>query len=137
MTEDKAIHKRWTEYCTKLYSYKLQTDASILKNEDDVENRETGESPILKEEVEKAVRTLKDGKPPGADNIQQSFPKHGGPGIIDALTVVCQKLWTSGQWPKDWTKSLIIHLLQKSTHDVVRTTERSARFVTLVMSRYE
>ena len=36
--------------------------------------------------------------------------KHGGPGIIDALTVVCQKIWTSGQWPKNWTQSLIIPL---------------------------
>ena len=55
LTENKAIHKRWTEYCTELYNYKLKTDASILESEDDVENRETGDSPILKEEVEKAV----------------------------------------------------------------------------------
>ena len=28
---EKAIHKRRTEYCTKLYSYKLQTDTNILR----------------------------------------------------------------------------------------------------------
>ena len=54
-------------YSAELYNYKLKTDASILKREDDVENRETGESPILKEKVEKAVRTPKDGKSPGVD----------------------------------------------------------------------
>ena len=51
--------------------------------------------------------------------------KHGGPHAIDVLTVVCQKIWTSGQWPKNWTQSLIISLPKKATHDFVRTTERS------------
>ena len=45
------------------------TDASILKSADDVENRETRDSPILKKEVEKAVRMLKDERSPGVDNI--------------------------------------------------------------------
>ena len=31
--------------------------------------RDTGETPILKEEVEKAMRMLKTGKSPGIDNI--------------------------------------------------------------------
>ena len=52
-------------------------------------------------------------KLPGVDDIPAEILKHGGPGIIDALTVVCQKIWTSGQWPKDWTKSLIIPLPKK------------------------
>ena len=32
--------KRWTEYCTELYNYKLKTHANILKNKDK-ENGET------------------------------------------------------------------------------------------------
>ena len=40
------------KYSTELYNCILKkTDANILKNEDKVENRETGEAPILKEEV--------------------------------------------------------------------------------------
>ena len=85
------------EYCTELYNYKLQTDAGILKSEDDVANKETGDSPILKEEVQKADRR----KSPGVDNIPADILKRGGPGIIDALTVVCPKIWTSEQWPHD------------------------------------
>ena len=74
-----------------------KTDANILRSGDDVENRETGDSPILKEEVEKAARMLKDGKSPGVDNIPAEILKHGGPGIVDVSTVVCQKIWTRGQ----------------------------------------
>ena len=44
----------------------------------------------------------------GVDNIPAEILKHGGPGIIDALTVVYQKIWTSGQWPKYGTKSPIL-----------------------------
>ena len=72
--------------CTKP-NYKLKTDANILRSGDDVENRETGDSSVLKEEVEKALGMLKDGKSPGVDNIPAYILKHGGPGIIDALTV--------------------------------------------------
>ena len=42
------------------------------------------------------------------------------------LSVVCQKIYTSGQWPKDWTQSLIILLLKMATHDLIGTTEQSA-----------
>ena len=48
------------------------------RREEDVENRETEESPILKEEVGKAVRMLKYGKSPGVDNIPAEILKHAG-----------------------------------------------------------
>ena len=38
---------------------------------------------------------------------QRSFLKHGGPGIIDALTVVCQQIRTTGPGPKDWIGDVI------------------------------
>ena len=53
----------------ELYNYKLKTDANTLISGDDVDNRETGYSTILKDEVEKVVRMLKDGKSPGVENI--------------------------------------------------------------------
>ena len=37
LKEQKAIHKRGTEYSTELYNYKLKTDANVLKNEDKIE----------------------------------------------------------------------------------------------------
>ena len=101
LTEDTAIHKRGAENWTELYKYKLKTDASILNSEDDMENRETGDSPIIKAEVERAVRMLKDGKSPGVGSIPAEILKHVGPGIIDTLTALCQKTWNSWQWPKD------------------------------------
>ena len=90
-------------------------DGIILQSGDGVENREPGDSPILEEEVEKAVRMLKDGKAPGVDNIPAEILKHGGPSILDTLTIVCQQIPTSRQGPKDWTKSLIYLLPKKGS----------------------
>ena len=38
---------------------------------------------------------------------------HGGDAIKEAFTVLCQKIWTSKQWPKNWTQSLVIPLPKK------------------------
>ena len=55
---------------------------------------------MRKEEVENAIWMPKNGKSPGVDDIPAEILKHGGPrDIKNALTVVCQKNWTSGQWP--------------------------------------
>ena len=51
----------------------------------------------------KAIRMLKNGKPADVDNTLTESLKQGGPGVINAVTVVCQTIWTSGQWPKNWT----------------------------------
>ena len=47
-------------------------------------------------------------KSPDVDNISDDILKDGGPGVINALAAVRQKIWMSGQWPKGWTQSLII-----------------------------
>ena len=44
LTEEKAIHKRWTEYGTELCNYQLIIYANKLKSEDKLENRERGNS---------------------------------------------------------------------------------------------
>ena len=59
--------------------------SSILKSEDDEETSETVDSPILKEEGQKAVRMLKDGKSLSVDNLPAEILKHGGPGITNNL----------------------------------------------------
>ncbi|WP_353804758.1 hypothetical protein [Acinetobacter baumannii] len=33
--------------------------------------------------------------------------------MIDALTIICNKIWQSGEWPIPWTQSLVITLPKK------------------------
>ena len=70
-------------------------------------------SPILREEVEKAVKFLKKGKAAGIDNIPAALVHAGGKAMIDTLHVICQKIWETGQWPTQWTQSLMITVPKK------------------------
>ena len=33
--------------------------------------------------------------------------------MIDALHIICSKIWQTGEWPTQWTQSLIITLPKK------------------------
>lgn len=48
---------------------------------------------IKKPEVEKAVKTLKNNKAPGLDNIQAELLKNGGAMLTERFTGVCNVCW--------------------------------------------
>ena len=50
--------------------------------------------PILKDEVINNIKSLKDGKLPGNDNISSELLKHGGDAIVNVFTELCQKSWS-------------------------------------------
>ena len=66
---------RWTEYCSELFNYKANGDPSVLNcPQTDTED----DHPILREEVEAAVQSLKKGKSAGVDNIPAELVKAAG-----------------------------------------------------------
>ena len=69
--------------------------------------------PILREEVEIAVASLKKGKSAGVDNIPAELVQAGGETMIDVLTEICNRIWRTGEWPTPWIQSLIITLPKK------------------------
>ena len=66
LTGNEDVLKRWTEYCSELYNYRATGDPEVLNVPPATNN---GNHPILREEVEAAVKTLKKGKSAGVDNI--------------------------------------------------------------------
>ncbi|XP_076468950.1 uncharacterized protein LOC143299552 [Babylonia areolata] len=59
ITEEQDILKRWTEYCSELYGHRATGDPEVL-NVPPATNNDN--HPILREEVEAAVKSLKKGK---------------------------------------------------------------------------
>jgi len=110
LTDEKDITNRWTEYCSDLYNHRTQRDPNIIKSHD-MSNKDN--FPILREEIVAPVRSLKNGKAAGADNIPAELIKYGGTAVIDILTKVCNKICLTGEWPTPWTRSLIITLPKK------------------------
>ena len=69
--------------------------------------------PILWEEAEAAVKSLKKGKSAGVNNIPSELVQAGGEAMIDMLLIICNKIWQTEEWPAPWTQSLIITLPKK------------------------
>ena len=63
---EKSILNRWTEYCSELCIYESCGDNAVL---DCSQPQEEDLQPILREEVELAVASLKKGKSSGVDNM--------------------------------------------------------------------
>ena len=105
LIEEQDILKRWTEYCSELYTHTTTGDPKVL----DVPPPVNDDSyPILREEVEAAVKSLKKGKSTGVDNIPLEMAQAGGKAMIDMLLIICNKIWQTGECPTPWTQSLII-----------------------------
>ena len=110
LTEENEILNRWTEYCSDLYNYETDGDPIVL---DCPQIPDEEHHPILREEVEAAVKALKMGKSAGVDNIPAELVQAGGEAMIDILTTICNEIWKTGEWPTTWTQSLVITLPKK------------------------
>ena len=105
LTERTAVLNQWTDYCSDLYNYELHPDTSLLRSNQSP-TQEAESLPVLREEVEEAVRNPREGKSPGVDNIPSELLKNGGETTPTVLTVMYQKIWEM----KEWTQSLVIPL---------------------------
>ena len=73
-------------------------------------NTEEDNFPILHEELEAAVKSLKKVKSAGVDNIPAELIQAGGEAVTNILTAICNKIWQTGDWPTPWTQSMVITL---------------------------
>ena len=57
--------------------------------------------PVLREEVEGAVRNLKARESPRVNNIPFELFQNGGHATTTVLAVICHKIWEKKEWPKE------------------------------------
>ena len=69
--------------------------------------------PILKSEMEHAIRSLKNVKSTGIDNIPSEIIIKGGSQIVTTMTLFCQKIRDKKEWPDACVQSLIIPIPKK------------------------
>ena len=75
LNEEQEILSRWTEYCSEMYNHESCGDKAVL----DCIQPAKDLLPILREEVEIAVASLKKGKSVGVDNIPAELVQTGRP----------------------------------------------------------
>ena len=71
-------------------------------------NVNTGE--ITKTEIRKALKSLKNDKAAGTDNIPAEALKEGGESIVHQLHHLINLIWTKEEMPIDWKKGLLVKL---------------------------
>ena len=107
ITESAKVKERWKEYTENLYKRDPRmTDVFTETDYDD-------EPLILEGEVKKALNSISNQKSPGIDSIPIELVKAGNDAMIKVITSLCNKVWTSKIWPKDWKKSIYIPIFKK------------------------
>ena len=85
LTEENEILNRWTGYCSDLYNYETDGDPIVL---DCPQIPDEEHHPILREEVEAAVKALNMEKSAGVGNIPAELVQAGEEAMIDILTSI-------------------------------------------------
>ena len=60
------------------------------------------EPSISESEVDRALKELANGKAPVIDNIPIELFKVGGKEVTATITKICNKIWETTEWPKQW-----------------------------------
>ena len=96
------IKKRWQEYMKELYKKDLHDqdnhDAVITHLEPD----------ILECEVKWALGSITTNKASGGDVIPVELFQILKDDAVKVLHSICQQIWKTQQWPRDWKRSVFI-----------------------------
>ena len=102
LTEAEDIKKRWQEYTGELYKKDLHDpdnhDGVITHLEPD----------ILECEVKWALESITTNKASGGDGIPLELFQILKDDAVKVLHSICQQIWKTQQWPKDWKSSVFI-----------------------------
>ena len=58
----------------------------------------------MEREVQRAIHDISSNKSLEAKGIPIELIKAAGEEEINAMTILCQKIWISGEWSKDWKR---------------------------------
>ena len=100
LTEAEDIKKRWQEYTEELYKKELHDP----DNHDGVITHIEPE--ILKCELKWALVSITMNKASGGDGIPVELFQILKDDTVKVLQSICQQIWKTQQWPKDWKMSV-------------------------------
>ena len=107
LTEAEDNIKRWQEYTEELYKKDLH----------DPDNRDGMithlETDILECEVKWALEGITTNKASGGDGITVELFQILRDDAVKVLHSICQQIWKTQQWPRDWKRSVFIPIPRK------------------------
>ena len=108
LTEAEDIKKRWQEYTEEL-------DKKDFNNPDDHNGVITHLEPdILECEVKWAFESITTNRASGGDGIPAELFQVLKDDAVKVLHSICQQIWKTQQWLRDWKRSVFIRNPKKS-----------------------
>ena len=107
LTKAEDIKKRWQEYTEEPYKndlhYPDKHDSVVTHLEPD----------ILEFKVKWALGSITTNKASGADVISSELFQILKDDAVKVLHSICQQIWKTQQWPRDWKRSVFIPIPKK------------------------
>ncbi|XP_072389259.1 uncharacterized protein [Diabrotica undecimpunctata] len=117
LAAENKIIERWAEYFEDLLNIQNFTDENNDNGGNNGEHEyqmvELEIPPPSMEEITHAIKTLKNNKSPGLDNIDAELIKTGGHGLISNIQQLIEMAWQQEIFPKDWCGSIIVPIHKK------------------------
>ncbi|BHF80615.1 hypothetical protein SprV_0702374300 [Sparganum proliferum] len=113
LTEKTQILQRWAQHIRGVLNRPSAISDAAIDRLPQVETNADLDLPPSLQETIRAVQQLSGGKAPGSDAIPADVYKHGGPQLMDHLTVLFQEMWRQGEVPQDFKDATIVHLYKR------------------------
>lgn len=111
--DQEDILERWAEYYEELLN-KEETRTDYEQKPTEATDKDTEENdPPKLDEIKEIIRSLKNNKSPGADNIMAELFKYGGEEMHKKIHELICKIWEEEQMPKEWSQAIICPIHKK------------------------
>ena len=111
ITDKQGILNTWKKYVEELDDTRNRPTILNIENETHTSEDEKG-FPILMEEVELAIKEMKNGKASGVDGILIEFVKCVDEGKKEILSF-CNKFYNEDDWPEDFKETVLLPIPKK------------------------
>jgi hypothetical protein len=72
---------------------------------------------ITIDDVEKAIRNLKNNKAAGTDGIRSELIKYGGYNLLNRISDLVRKIWKEERIPEEWKETIIVPIHKRGDTD--------------------
>jgi hypothetical protein len=140
VTDQRKVLNVWEEYIRNLYDQENRPKEIEMESEEMVSDDEKGPT-ILQSEVERAVHDMRRRKATGDDDIPADVLKELGEDGMKTLTKLVNKIYISGEWPKDLLEVTMIPLKKKkqamkcSDHRTISLISHVGKIMARILSK--
>ena len=115
LTTSEKQKERWVEHFKEVLNQPTPSRVFDFEHETMQPELLVSTDDISENEVEDAVKRLKNGKAAGDDHIAAELLKHGGRIVIQELTKLLNQCWREQKVPHDWRNGVIVKLPKKGS----------------------